>query len=164
MNCHKLDSVLIEYLDGRLPARERAGVERHLASCPECAGYARDFRSVFSSLEAWKAPEVSPWFYARLRQRIAVAEAEAAERRTWRGLVRLVRRPVYGWAMAGVVLAASFVVWNARQAAPVRNAPATRAVAAERPRMDEIIPVVDDYEIVADFDLLGELKHDKNKL
>lgn len=163
MNCEGLETRLIEYLDGRLDGQDKAAVERHLASCAGCAARAEGFRSVFLSLDAWEAPEISPWFNARLRRRIAAEE----ERRSWRGRLGVLLRPVHALGMAGgvavVLLAGALVMWNTRRTPLVVNQPVPQPAAVEH-RMEEIIPVVEDYEILANFDMLGELKREKNKL
>ena len=159
MNCNSLEALLIEYLDGRLAAANRAAVEEHLGSCAACAGRVEGFRVVSRSLEGWEAPEISPWFQTRLRQRIA----QEAERRSWLGSLRLLLRPAYALGIAAILLAGSLVLWNARPASS-RLTPAPQPSALEQQRVDEIMPVVDDYEILAHFEILGELKQEKNKL
>ena len=155
MSCNRLEASLMEYLDGRLPAGERAVVDKHLASCEECAARVEGFRAVSRSLDAWEAPEVSPWFDARLRGRMA---EEAA--RSWSlPSLRALLRPVYALGLAAMVLVGSLVVWNTRPSPPVQKAEnAKPAAAAEAERLDEIMPVVEDYDILANFDMLAELK------
>ncbi len=153
----------MEYMDGRLPDQERAEVDQHLASCRECAIRLEGFRTVSLRLDGWEAPEVSPWFNARLRQRIA--EETVWSRWGLAGL-RSLLRPAYAYAMAAILVVGSLVVWNTRPAPPVQKAQAPKAAAASAAaqRLDEIMPVVDDYDILANFDMLGELKPAKSKL
>jgi anti-sigma factor RsiW len=46
MNCEHCLTRVDEYVDGTLPAAERADVEQHLAACAACAALARDFRAI----------------------------------------------------------------------------------------------------------------------
>jgi anti-sigma factor RsiW len=46
MTEHQWTDRLSEYLDGELTPEERAGLEAHLASCPECAGTLDELRAV----------------------------------------------------------------------------------------------------------------------
>ena len=161
MTCDRLEALWIEYLDGRLAAGDRATLERHLASCAGCAERVRDFRAVSAALDSWEAPEVSPWFDARLRRRIA---AEAAGPWGWLGRLRAALRPAYALGLAAVLLAGSLVIWNRRPALVAHNAPAPKPTAVEKQRLEEIMPVVEDYDILANFEMLGELKQEKNKL
>lgn len=156
MNCHQLDTLLIEYLDGRLHPGERSTVEHHLTSCAGCKARAEGFRSVSQVLEAWEAPETSPWFNARLRRRIASFEAAHWD---WRAQLRFLLKPVYAAAMGTMLVVGSLALWNSRPG----TAPKT-VTSAEHQRMDEIIPVVDDYEILANFEVLTDLKKDQGTL
>ena len=40
MNCAEIEILICDYVDGTLPAAEKAAVERHLATCDACARYA----------------------------------------------------------------------------------------------------------------------------
>ena len=150
----------MEYLDGRLAAGDRATLERHLASCAACAERLEGFRAVSTALGAWEAPEVSPWFDARLRRRIAAGEAAGPW--WWPGRLRLALRPAYALGLAAVLLAGSLVIWNRRPASVAHNAPAPKPQAVEKQRLEEIMPVVDDYDILANFDVLADLKPAKS--
>ena len=125
MNCHRLETLLIEYVDGRLAAAGRTTVEDHLKSCAGCRTRVEDFRSLSQVLDAWEAPEISPWFNARLRRRIAAKEAEGwgwGGWWVWSERLRFLLHPGYAAAMGVMVVAGSLAVWNARPA-PVLKAP-----------------------------------------
>lgn len=157
MNCHQLETLLIEYVDGRLAAAaSRTSVEDHLRTCAGCRARVEGFRSVSQVLDGWEAREISPWFTARLRQRIAVQEA--ASWRAWAEGLRLLLHPGYATAMGFLIVAGSLAVWNTRPA----SAPKAPIVAQQR--IEETTPVVNDYEILADFDVLSDLEKKENKL
>jgi len=52
MGCREFRGLLEEWLDGELSAEERAGVERHLQSCGECARYLQERRFLGMALKA----------------------------------------------------------------------------------------------------------------
>jgi hypothetical protein len=58
MNCAELEISICDYIDGTLPAAEKAEVERHLAACPACAELARDSKAALGFIE--RAAEVEP--------------------------------------------------------------------------------------------------------
>jgi anti-sigma factor RsiW len=150
VNCEKLETVAIEYLDGALQAVQRAELERHLATCPDCQARLEGFRSVARVLETWDAPEVSPWFNARLRRRIAEWEGSSWN---WRAVSQALLRPSYVVALAMVLMVGSLAVWNA---APAYKAPST-APAQAHP-VDDVARVAEDYDLLANFDVLPDLQ------
>jgi hypothetical protein len=83
-------------LDGELPSAERAEVEAHVESCPECAGLLEDLAAVDTLARALPMPAPADGFESfatRVRARIA-----ARPRR--RGL------PAWSWAVAAALLLA----------------------------------------------------------
>ena len=45
INCREAVSLIGNYLDGRLPRRERHRLERHLAGCDACQAYLEQMRA-----------------------------------------------------------------------------------------------------------------------
>ena len=63
---------LLGYATKLLEPAEEAKVHAHLASgCETCSAAVKEYRSLDSVLDEWKAVEPSPWFDARLRTAIA---------------------------------------------------------------------------------------------
>ena len=58
MNCAEMEVLLCGYMDGTLSASEKATVDRHLAQCPACAGFAKDVSAAVGFLD--RVPEVEP--------------------------------------------------------------------------------------------------------
>src|SRR5208283_2346762 len=73
--------VLLDYAAGRLNTVSAARLEKHMASCAECAAFSREQAMVWDALDAWKPAPVSLDFNRRLWQRIDAAEAEPWYRR-----------------------------------------------------------------------------------
>jgi hypothetical protein len=46
-------------------------VDDHVRHCADCARQLAEFRQTMSLLDEWKAPEISPYFDARLKARLA---------------------------------------------------------------------------------------------
>jgi anti-sigma factor RsiW len=50
--CREFVELVGDYLEGRLPAEERARMDAHLAACDGCAGYLEGMRATIASLQA----------------------------------------------------------------------------------------------------------------
>lgn len=48
--CRDAVSLMTDYIEGRLDARDRARLEGHLAACPHCSEYLRQMRETISAL------------------------------------------------------------------------------------------------------------------
>jgi hypothetical protein len=149
MNCNQMhEDVFLNY--AKLSAADRATADAHLAACAGCRTRMEGFRAVSSALDEWETPELSPWFNARLRRRIA---EEEALQWSWRRAFDWLRRPATATAFAAVLVLGTTAVWMARPAippAPVAPPPVHHA--------DELLPVVEDFEMLANFDAITELK------
>ncbi len=147
MKCVELEALWIPYLDGKLPVREREIADGHLAGCAECAARIRDFGLVSGLLEQWEAPAPSPWFNARLRQRIAAQPAPG-----WFDWLP-VFSPGFPLGVAALLLLAALLISTGGQRAPL---PPPQVVTVEK--TDEVIHAVEEVNMLTDFDLLSELK------
>jgi anti-sigma factor RsiW len=70
MQCKKLHKKLIFYLEGDLPYKEAEEVKQHLAECKECTAFAGEMSKTLGVLQTEKSPEVTPFFYTRLKARL----------------------------------------------------------------------------------------------
>ena len=59
------------------PAGAPAGVKEHVAACESCGSELAELRATMAALDAWTAPEPSPYFFARLNAKMR-EEREAA--------------------------------------------------------------------------------------
>ena len=48
--CRRAVALMADYLDGRLPARDRERLEGHLAACPHCSEYLAQLRVTIDAL------------------------------------------------------------------------------------------------------------------
>jgi anti-sigma factor RsiW len=58
--CREFVELVTDYLEGTLPAAERARFEAHLAECEGCSGYFEDFGSVVTALHDLPEPPPDP--------------------------------------------------------------------------------------------------------
>ena len=60
MTCKELVEVITEYLEGTLPAEDRARFERHLAKCEGCHAYLDQMRETIRALGHLPPESLSP--------------------------------------------------------------------------------------------------------
>ena len=174
MKCGKLETLWLPYLDGKLSSQERALVEAHLAQCSACAEQLEGFRQVSQSLESWQAPVPSPWFEARLRQKIAADVAP-------RGLTGWLSAslPSFPVSVAVLLLLAALLIWiGGMRQTPEPNLIVSDVkvdellqVAGEEVELymqlqaalqenstDELLNIMEEVELLNEFEVLGELQ------
>ena len=151
-NCSAMESVLVEYLDGRARPADRHAVEEHLKACASCRVRAEEFRSVWGALD--DLPEVipSPSFDAALHTRIA---AEPAPRSFWSFLPS----PRLAFAFTALVVLS---VWFSSGPHVPRHAAIAEQPVVEVPGDSDFgmirdLPVLENYDVVSKFDALSEL-------
>ncbi len=148
MTCGKLETLWIPYLDRKLSLQESAVVDAHVAECPECAARRAGLLAVARELDSWEVPGPSPRFDARLRQKIAADSAP-------RGLTGWLwfPSPSFPVSIAVLLFLAALLIWSGgtRQALPPPQL-------VDDVRMDELLHVMEEVELLNDFEILGELK------
>jgi anti-sigma factor RsiW len=60
MRCKELVEVITEYLEGTLPAEDRARFGRHLAECEDCQAYLDQMRETIGALGRLPPESLSP--------------------------------------------------------------------------------------------------------
>jgi anti-sigma factor RsiW len=65
--CSRVVSLLLDYLEHRLPADVAAGLERHLASCDVCVRQLRTYQSTVSLLHSIEEDDLPPELRLSLR-------------------------------------------------------------------------------------------------
>ena len=78
------------------PESAPVAVREHVASCAGCRGELEEMKAVMGLMDAWKAPEPSPYFFTRLNARMR----EEREARPAGWLERMRARFVYGERMS----------------------------------------------------------------
>ncbi|MGA8184815.1 MAG: anti-sigma factor [Terriglobia bacterium] len=173
MKCNNREKLFL-FVHNMLDAGEADGVRRHMAGCEECARAAEEYRRLDSVLDDWNTAEPSPWFDARVRARVAASEKKNSG---FFGFGRV--RALAAGVAAVVLILVAVVVFNhqgvvenqqpaASQQQPTantasaQNSPTTRVLRQPLPpeeqlKMDENLSLLEDYEVVANFDALSEL-------
>ena len=109
MNCKDCQSVFLDLLLDP-GARPNAAARSHVESCAECNREFKSLEATFVLLDAWKAPEPSPYFdqklAVRLREEQAMAPAGWFERLKSRLLFNTGRefRPALAGALALILV------------------------------------------------------------
>lgn len=68
ITCRDEIALLADYLDGVLPPEDLARVEAHLAECPNCEAFLRDYRETPRILREATTVEMPPELEERLRK------------------------------------------------------------------------------------------------
>jgi len=172
MKCQEREKLFL-LVHQMLEPQEAEAMRRHLAGCAECTRAAEEYRELDTALDGWSVAEPSPWFDAKVRARVA---SSARKNSGFFGFGR-VRALAAGMAAVALILAAvvvfhHHVVENHQpaisQPQPVASAavpepPATTDAqrqplpAAEQLKMDENLSLLEDYDVVSNFDALSEL-------
>ena len=58
LSCRELVELLTDYLEDALPELERARVDEHLATCPDCAAYLAQMRATIAQLGRLREDDV----------------------------------------------------------------------------------------------------------
>jgi anti-sigma factor RsiW len=138
--------MLVAYSSGRLDDSQVDACERHLEGCGECRQFVAAQKSVWSALDAWEPPPVSPAFDARLYQRIERETTWWERVRRNLGVPGL--RPALPLAAAACITLAIGVAISYHPAAE----PGARKAQVESLKPEQIEHVLDDMQILRDFD------------
>jgi anti-sigma factor RsiW len=145
MNCARMESRILPYLDGRLKEDERAEAEKHLAACAVCRLRVNEFRSLSGLLDELPKIEPSADFDLRMQARIA---AEPPRQSWWAWLAP---SPRVAFAASLLLLATVWVASRPAEQGLNLTAPDTEL------RMMKDLPVLEDYDVLANFEPLPDL-------
>jgi anti-sigma factor RsiW len=115
--CRDVQTQLSDYVDNTLSARQVWEVEKHLASCPDCAETARQMQATVRLLRATERLDTGDDFMAKLHARLDGLEPEPAPSRLglgalYDGLREAVQRyrvPAFGLGISAAALATVLV-------------------------------------------------------
>ena len=176
-NCLKRERIFA-LAQRMLSEREEEEAKAHVQRCENCRKALEGYRGLSTLLAEWQpAAEPSPWFDARVRAAVTSAQSKGAAR-GFLGLRwnRWLALP----ALASLVLIIGVVTLrNGRwpRAGGVRNDTAAVVVPAQHPklalpasqaaqelRMYQNLSVLEDYDMLADFDVIPELSKGSHKV
>lgn len=135
MKCEACQSVLEEYFDGELSAKDAAQVRAHLANCPACAAEMAELRQSHELYARYERDiEVTPALWAGIEARMKTEKAALADRtassgwRDWvKGLFAMPHiSPAFAAALVVLAIGLTVVVMsylNSRSAVDHNNPP-----------------------------------------
>jgi Putative zinc-finger len=164
MNCRQIHELFPDFAAaaGMDASTREPEVEKHVASCADCAAHLRDLQKTMALLDEWQAPDPSPYFDTRLQARLREEMARPAAGWLSVGWLSWMRRPAWAISLAALVFAGALAVGNKSYISQ------TEAIATKPPSLG--LPVqpgtaVGDLqalerndELYADFDVLDELQ------
>ena len=120
MNCAEVEILICDYVDGTLPAAERAELERHLDECPACAELARDSAAAVAFMQSAADVEPPPELVTRLLFDAPWSKHKRESKiRAWlNAILSPILQPKYAMGMAMTILSIAML---ARFVAPVRQ-------------------------------------------
>jgi anti-sigma factor RsiW len=137
MSCKRMEERILPYVDGRLKESERREMETHLAACAACRLRVNEFRAVTGLLD--ELPQIAPSaaFDMRVHARVA---AEPVKQIWWAWFMP---SPRIAFAMSMLLLATVWIGTHSNSNPP--------AIAQED------IPVLENYDVLSNFEPLTEL-------
>jgi hypothetical protein len=113
MNCKKAESLVTEFIDNTLSARETWELDKHFAECNACTRLLNETRRTVALMAESPRFEVSDDFMANIQTRIAQVEQQPPKRAWGANLQELFRprmRPLWGAVGAACLLTAVVVM------------------------------------------------------
>jgi hypothetical protein len=154
MNCplHSEESagILLDYTARRLDEVGTAMLERHMASCAQCAVFRDQQAAVWNALDAWEATPVSTDFNRTLWARIDAAEAAPWYVRLGHLLQLGSWKPVAPLAVAALVIATGFLMDHPSGGSHTTIPGQTAAVSVAE--ADQVEQTLDDIQLLYQFE------------
>ncbi|MBI3405540.1 MAG: zf-HC2 domain-containing protein [Acidobacteria bacterium] len=147
MNCERFEPLMIAYMDGRATDAERVEVDRHLLACAACRTRVEEFGRTWNALDEAPTPRVFSAFDARLRARIA-----AEPQRTWFSWL-----PAPRLAFSAALLVVLAVWVGSRPEVALQDTALNVVIAEEQVRAVKGEQVLEDLDVLANFEALAEL-------
>jgi predicted anti-sigma-YlaC factor YlaD len=160
MNCNQIRELLPDLAAGMDATTLQPEVEKHIASCNDCAAHLRDLQKTMALLDEWQAPEPSPYFDTRLQARLReeMARPRSAAHAGW---FSWLRRPAWAMSLAAVIFAGALVVGNKSyiQTATIATKPPSLGLPVEPGTAVGDLQALDSNDdLYADFDVLDDLQ------
>ena len=173
-HCMERDKIFA-FAQQMLSGREERQVTAHLKGCERCQNVLRAYQQLDSLLGEWSpAAEPSPWFDARLRAAVGARTERQPKRFLGLNWSRWMAAP----ALASLLLVAGLVLMRDAQLgnhASSRRAPTQTVVkvspatlqtqaATQELRLYQNLPMLEDYDMLANFDVISELPKGNRKI
>jgi hypothetical protein len=145
MNCERMESRILGYMDGRLKESERLELEKHLAECAPCCLRVNEFNAVSGLLDELPLIEPSPEFDMRVHARVAAEPQAKADRWAW---LRVSPR---------IAFAASMLLLMALWLGYRNGTPIAPSIPDNDQAMMQDLPVLEDHDVLQNFEPLKDL-------
>ncbi len=140
-------ALLLDYSAGRLDAASKALVERHMATCPDCASLGQSQAALWNALDRWEPAPVSMDFNRQLWQRIDAA-ASAPWYKKIAGTLQLSHwKAAVPLTAALILMAAGFLFDHPAGKSSVRGVSIREA--------DQVEQALDDIELLHQLDAVA---------
>jgi len=103
MTCAEIEILLCDYMEGILPAAQRAALEDHLTTCSACAEFARDVAGATAFIETVPAAEPPRELMIRILDQIPGRDRRPWWRAMWDGVLQ----PRFAMGVAMTILSIS---------------------------------------------------------
>src|SRR5258705_9877061 len=150
MGCSRMEKQMLPFVDGRLKVSEQREVEAHLAGCAACRVRVNEFRAVSGLLDELPQIEPSGAFDARVRARVAAEPVK----QSWWAVFAPSPRGAFG---ASLLLLATIWMGSRRGNVNINNNAASNGPAAQSAIDPNDLPVLENYDILANFEPLEDL-------
>jgi hypothetical protein len=165
MNCNEICELLPELAAGTKAAALEPEVEKHIASCKDCAIHLRELQKTMALLDEWQAPEPSLYFDTRLQARLREEMARTPSRASW---FSWIRHPAWAMSLATVIFAGALVTGVANKSyiyqldAIKIEAPSPGPPVQPGTAVGDLQALEKNDELYADFDVLDDLQVQDN--
>ena len=160
MNCNQIRELLPDLAAGMDASTPEPEVEKHIASCADCAAHLRDLQKTMALLYEWQAPEPSPYFDTRLQARLREEMARPAT--GWLDWLNWLRRPAWAMSLAAVIFAGALLVGSKSyisQTETIATKPPSLGLPVQPgTAVGDLQALERNDELYADFDVLDELQ------
>jgi hypothetical protein len=173
MNCNRIRELFPDLAAGMgastAPSEvDRPEIDRHIASCKECATLLQEFQQTMALLDEWQAPEPSPYFDTRMQARLREERREEMARpASW---LNWLPRPSWATSMsfAAVLFAGALVIGIGGksyiyQAETIKtDVPSLSLPVQPGTAVGDLQALDRNDDLYADFDMLDELQVQDN--
>lgn len=95
MKCNTLHTKIIFFTEGELSAAEMEQMKIHLSGCSDCAAFANEITKTLAVIENEKTPQLTPFFYTRVKARLENQTENVVATRQTPVLVRILQPALF---------------------------------------------------------------------
>ncbi|MBI5204530.1 MAG: zf-HC2 domain-containing protein [Nitrospirae bacterium] len=158
MNCRKVKALLVPFLEGDLPGKQREKIESHLELCTHCQRERELLHQSWQMLDNYVAPKLKDDFTPSLMRRIR-SEQTKTERVTY-GFPRFILRPLVPVFTVFLIAVLTFLLfWKEpilkdKSDKPMMENKLAKPIPSESGNM---VTLVSDEEIIKNLDILENI-------